>query len=50
MEVFIQWMDELDDLIGSLALGWYRIRDFCLGLATALAMGLILGVWVYLIL
>ena len=50
MEVFLQWMDELDDLFGSLALGWLRIRDLCLGLATVLAVGLTLSACIYLIL
>ena len=50
MEVFLQWMDELDDLLGSLALGWHRIRDLCLGVVTVLAMGLTLSAGIYLIL
>ena len=50
MEVFLQWMDELDDLFGSLALGWHRIMDMCLGLTTALAVGLTLFLCIYLIL
>lgn len=38
MEVILQWMDELDDLLGGLALHWHRIRDLFLGLTTVLSL------------
>ena len=41
MEIFAQWLDDLDDLVFALALVWEKARVFCLRLGLLAALLLV---------
>jgi hypothetical protein len=40
MEVVLLWLDDLDDLVFAVALGWERLRRLCLKIGLASAFGI----------
>jgi len=40
MEVVLLWLDDLDDLVFTLALGWEHLRRLCLKIGLLSALGL----------